>query len=246
MTSSGFFGVRCGPADSAVRWRRRGVAAMLTAWLAGACATTEPGQSAQWGALIGGIVGGATGAMIHEDDRATGALVGAAAGALIGGATGYFIGKYREQQLAARSAVEQEHFRRTGERPGGPLVDIENVALPTTAVEPGRPFDVTTQFAAYGPGTLPPTVEYILRRGDQALFRKSVKAQHDGRVAATQEIAFPGDAPPGPYELEVVADNNGSKAKLTRSLVLRAVPDADEIRAIPDEDEIRRRPQGRP
>ncbi|GAB3997652.1 hypothetical protein GCM10028807_43230 [Spirosoma daeguense] len=95
---------------------------VLTGFLIGF--STEVQAQRSWspqakGAVIGGVAGGAAGAIINKRNRAVGGLIGGA----VGGAAGYAIGKHKDNKnkeaariAAARAAAERERVAAAAER----------------------------------------------------------------------------------------------------------------------------------
>jgi outer membrane protein OmpA-like peptidoglycan-associated protein len=91
------------------------------------------GERTQSGAILGGILGAAAGAIGNDSDPGLGAVVGGAAGALAGGAIGAALDR-QAQDLRGNLSNDDIRIQNTGEElivtmPEGILFDIDSAAI---------------------------------------------------------------------------------------------------------------------
>ncbi|MBF9036058.1 OmpA family protein [Rhodobacterales bacterium HKCCE2091] len=113
-----------------------GAAALAASLAASACApvaqggANQPSARQQQGLMTGALLGGLLGAAVDDDNRARGAIVGAAGGALAGGAIGTYLDR-QAADLRAAMASDEVIITNTGQElrvvmPEGILFDFDS------------------------------------------------------------------------------------------------------------------------
>ncbi|MBF9031913.1 OmpA family protein [Rhodobacterales bacterium HKCCE3408] len=118
--------------------RFTGAALAVALFAVAACAPTtqgtgQAGPRQQQGALTGALLGGLLGAAVDDDNRARGAIVGAAGGALAGNAVGSYLDR-QAADLRASMASDDVIITNTGRElrvvlPEGILFDVDSASV---------------------------------------------------------------------------------------------------------------------
>jgi len=198
--------------------------------LAAACATTAPPNTApkpkpknvkEWiaqnrtshsaiaGAVIGGLIGAASG--IIQGKQGDEVLARAIAGATVGALTGFAVGKHQDRIYAGRDlAITYVGY----DSSQGYIARVEKVAFDPPAPKAGQSAKLYIRYVVLGPDpseSLKVQVFRGLKYGDDYIFgagpNEFIVPKGGGIVDSMVELTLPKKAPAGTYSIEALLED---------------------------------------
>jgi hypothetical protein len=172
-------------------------------------AQNRPAHSALAGAIIGGVLGGASGILQGRNSDEVFARI--IAGATVGALAGFAVGKHKDRIYAGRDLA----IRYAGyDNSQGYIARIEAVSFDPAAPKPGQSATLSVRYLVLGPDpneALKVQMFRGLKYGEDYVFgvgpNEFVVPKGGGIVDSSVELTLPKKAPAGTYSIEAMLED---------------------------------------